>query len=124
MKILGTRGNVLVIEKYNIPVRTNDLQTLKPGAWLNDEVINFYFGMVMERAENESYPSCFAHQTIFYTTLENRGYSAVRRWTRRVDIFAKDVILIPVHLSVHWTIVVVDMKNKTVEFFDSMGAKR
>ena len=38
------------------------------------------------------------------------GYSTLKRWTRKVDIFAHDIILIPVHLGMHWCLAVVNFK--------------
>ncbi|CAG0918793.1 unnamed protein product [Notodromas monacha] len=123
----GSRSSSNILsEKFSIQIRWKDINTLAPGAWLNDEVINFYLNMIVERSESggDRYPSVFAHQTFFYSTLASRGYQAVRRWTRRVDIFEKEIILIPVHLQIHWTIAVVDMKLKVVSFLDSMGSQR
>jgi sentrin-specific protease 1 len=41
------------------------------------------------------------------------GYAALKRWTRKVDLFAHDLILIPVHLGMHWCLAVVDFKVTT-----------
>ena len=30
------------------------------------------------------------------------GHSALKRWTRKIDIFSYDLIVIPVHLGMHW----------------------
>ena len=39
------------------------------------------------------------------------------------DIFAKDLILVPVHLGVHWSMATVDMRRKPerVEYYDSLS---
>lgn len=39
----------IVIEKYDIPMNERKLSCLKPGVWLNDEVVNFYMCMLQER---------------------------------------------------------------------------
>ncbi|KAG0164513.1 SUMO1 sentrin specific peptidase 1 [Apophysomyces sp. BC1034] len=38
-----------------------------------------------------------------------------------VDIFAKDLVFVPINQSYHWTLGVIDMKKKLVEIYDSMG---
>ena len=39
-----------------------------------------------------------------------------------MDIFSKDVILIPVNWSnVHWTAAAINLKEKRLEYYDSMG---
>merc|ERR1739838_940994 len=52
------------------------------------------------------------------------GYSMVRRWTRKVDIFSYDIIFVPVHLDVHWCLAVINLKKKGVYFYDSMGSDK
>ena len=37
-----------------------------------------------------------------------------------MDLFSKDLILIPVHLGVHWVLVTMDMKKKELTYFDSL----
>lgn len=50
------------------------------------------------------------------------NYQRVRRWTRRFDVFSYDIMLIPINQqNLHWTLGVIDFKNKTVKHLDSMG---
>ena len=105
----------------SVKITRKDLLTLSGLDWLNDEIINFYLNLICKRAEAESdLPSVYAFQTFFYSTLSQRGYAGVKRWTRKVDVFSYDVWLIPVHLQVHWCMAVVDLRNKTIEYYDSM----
>lgn len=68
--------------------------------WLNDEVINFYLQLICERSKaNDNWPNVYAFNTFFYPKLMQSGHAALRRWTRKVDIFSYDIILIPVHLG-------------------------
>lgn len=34
------------------------------------------------------------------------GHAAVKRWTKAVDLFLYDLILVPLHLGVHWAMAV------------------
>ncbi|XP_063194843.1 sentrin-specific protease 2-like [Chroicocephalus ridibundus] len=106
---------------FKLRVTRQDVHTLRKLCWLNDEVINFYMGLVTERSKKEGYPSVHAFSSFFYEKLASGGYKAVGRWTRRVDLFNKDIILVPINLRLHWTLAVIDMRKKTIKYYDSLG---
>ncbi|XP_042348412.1 sentrin-specific protease 1 [Plectropomus leopardus] len=108
-------------EGFGLSLTRKDLQTLSNLNWLNDEVINFYMNLLVERSKDPSLPSVNTFNTFFYPKLRSSGYSAVRRWTKKTDIFSKDILLVPVHLGVHWCLSVVDFRKKAIMYFDSMG---
>lgn len=111
--------------KFNLTITRHDIQTLswEPLAWLNDEVINFYMELISERSRNdENLPNVHAMNTFFLQRLFDSGYGGVRRWTRKVDIFAQDIVPIPVHKGIHWCMAIIHIKNKTIKYYDSMGA--
>ncbi|KAJ2234746.1 hypothetical protein H4R99_001142 [Coemansia sp. RSA 1722] len=108
-------------ELNNTPVTTHDMSTLKPGTWLNDEVINFYMQLIINRAEKRGdLPRVHAFNTFFYSTLRDSGYARVRRWTRRIKLFEKDLVVVPVHLGVHWCCATVDFRSKTIAYYDAL----
>jgi sentrin-specific protease 1 len=43
------------------------------------------------------------------------------RWTKNVDIFSYDYVLIPNHLGMHWTLTSINMKKRRISYLDSMG---
>ncbi|XP_061909123.1 sentrin-specific protease 1-like isoform X1 [Entelurus aequoreus] len=108
-------------EGFGLSLTRKDLQTLSGLNWLNDEVINFYMNLLVERSKNPKLPTVNTFSTFFYPKLRSSGYSAVRRWTKKMDIFSKDILLVPVHLRMHWCLSVVDFRQKAVTYFDSMG---
>ncbi|VDK87195.1 unnamed protein product [Litomosoides sigmodontis] len=109
-------------EKLCDEITRKDLLTLKGLDWLNDEVINFYMNLICERSRSdENLPKVYAFNTFFYSTLSTKGYASVRRWTRKIDIFAYEMLLIPVHLGAHWCLAVIDFKNRVIDYYDSMG---
>jgi sentrin-specific protease 1 len=74
-----------------------DFATLDGLSWLNDMVINFYLELIKERSEQvEDLPKVHVMNTVFLGKLLEQGYSSVRRWTRKVDIFSYDIIPVPV----------------------------
>lgn len=79
--------------------------------------------LIMERSKNNSnLPKVYAFNTFFYPKLVTNGHASLRRWTKKIDIFSYDIILIPVHLGMHWCMAVIDFRSKEVRYYDSMGA--
>ncbi|XP_009999812.1 PREDICTED: sentrin-specific protease 2, partial [Chaetura pelagica] len=106
---------------FRLKVTREDLQTLSNLCWLNDEVINFYMNLLMERNKKEGYPSVHVFSTFFYPKLLSGGHKAVGRWTRKVDLFKQDLIIVPIHLRAHWALGVIDVRKKNIKYLDSLG---
>ncbi|XP_039188687.1 sentrin-specific protease 1 [Crotalus tigris] len=116
----GNQDEVLS-EAFRLTITRKDILTLKHLNWLNDEIINFYMNMLMERSKQKGFPTVHAFNTFFFTKLKTAGYPAVKRWTKKVDIFSVDILLVPIHLGVHWCLAVTDFRKKTITYYDSMG---
>ncbi|XP_077146524.1 sentrin-specific protease 5 [Ranitomeya variabilis] len=95
----------------------DDLVTLDEQQWLNDQVINMYGDLIMDTAPDKIH----FFNTFFHKQLVTKGYDGVKRWTKKVDLFKKTLLLIPIHLQVHWALVAVNIPNKTISFYDSQG---
>ncbi|XP_047117790.1 sentrin-specific protease 1-like isoform X1 [Schistocerca piceifrons] len=111
----------VLVEAFSLKITRHDICTLAGTNWLNDEVINFYMNLLIERGKKNKYQPVYAFNTFFYPRLQSSGYSAVKRWTRKVDVFANDIIIIPVHLGVHWCMAAINFKKKMICYYDSMG---
>lgn len=115
-------------------VNDRDLSRLLPGQWLNDEIINFYGAMILTRSESNRDPTAkrkmldvHYFSTFFWPKLKNEGYEQGRlaKWTKKIDIFSKDVILIPInHNNSHWTGAAINFRRKRIESYDSMNIDR
>lgn len=114
----------------------------------------------MERSSGEAAGlKVYSFSTFFFPKLRGGGggqpggHAAVKRWTKAVDIFLYDLILVPLHMGVHWAMAVsqthsdcwklhceifylfslshsyhlsfqvIDLKSKTVRSYDSMGQR-
>ena len=40
----------------------------------------------------------------------------------QVDLFSYDKVMVPIHLSVHWTCAVLDLREKRLIYYDSLGS--
>lgn len=117
-----TPADEVLARGFRLLVTRKDMETLAGLNWLNDEVINFYMNLLMERGRTEpGLPSVYAFNTFFYPKLLASGHGALKRWTRKVDIFAHDLVLVPVHLGMHWCLAVIDFRHSKIQYYDSMG---
>ena len=120
----SAESNRVIIEKFSIDMTVKKLQCLRPRQWLNDEVINFYFHMLMSGLYRRD--GFFSFSSFFFVKLlvPNVGYTYknVRRWTKNVDIFSKKKIFIPINIgNSHWTLLLIDLMIKTIFYYDSLG---
>ncbi|XP_058810240.1 sentrin-specific protease 1-like [Phymastichus coffea] len=115
-------GNEVLVQEFGLRITRKDIHTLAGLNWLNDEVINFYMNLLIKRGNCGNYPTVYAMNTFFYPKLLSSGHIALKRWTRKIDIFSKDLIIVPIHLGIHWCMSIIDFRNKTVQYYDSMGS--
>ena len=70
-------------------ITRQDLFTLVGDSWLNDEIINFYMNLLMERSEqgeSMGLPKVYTMNTFFIPKLLSGGQASLKRWTRKVKI--------------------------------------
>ncbi|CAG10351.1 unnamed protein product, partial [Tetraodon nigroviridis] len=121
--------NLVLSAAFKLRITQRDLATLQEGGWLNDEVINFYLSLITERSSGQAAGlKVYSFSTFFFPKLRGRGgglagHSEVKRWTKAVDLFSYDLVLVPLHLGVHWALAVIDLKSRTVKSYDSMGQR-
>lgn len=115
--------NEVLASNFGLNITRRDILTLAGLNWLNDEVINYYMNLIIERGKDSKFPKAYSMNTFFYPKLIKDGPSSLRRWTRKVDIFSHDIITIPIHLGMHWCMAIIDFRSKTIKYYDSMGAR-
>ncbi|XP_032380807.1 sentrin-specific protease 1 isoform X2 [Etheostoma spectabile] len=94
-----------------------DLSTLEEQNWLNDQIINMYGELIMEATQHKVH----FFNSFFHKQLVAKGYDGVKRWTKKVDLFSKWLLLFPIHLEIHWSLITVTMATKTISYYDSQG---
>ena len=119
--LLPGNPDEILTEAFGLQITRQDIATLDDFNWLNDMVINFYFNLLMERGKLKENAKVYAFNSFFYPKLMGGGHPAVKRWTKKVDLFAMNFILIPVHLGIHWCLCVVNMTKQVISYYDSMG---
>lgn len=129
----GPATEEIIQDKYNTEMTRRKLVCLKPNTWLNDEVINFYMNMLIERDNSlcEKFPgrrkshffnSFFVERLL--KTDKKYNYNNVKRWSKKFDIFELDKVFFPINIdNMHWTLAVVYPQLKEIHYFDSMRGK-
>ncbi len=90
-------------DEFITPEDTQELWNNKP---VNDNVINTYFNRIVADNSKKTVKKVYAFNTQFITKLSKDGASSVKKWTKNVDLFAHELILMPVHSNDHWTLIV------------------
>ncbi|CAK0889958.1 unnamed protein product [Prorocentrum cordatum] len=127
----GGPGGEVVASRFKVDVTRRQLECLRPGEWLNDEVINFYFQLLQERAKVGDKLTCWMPNSFFWPNLsgkdnKNYSYAGVRRWTikQKVDIFSLQRVIFPMNIcDTHWAMGAIDLRDKGFRYFDSMFSK-
>ncbi|XP_002134692.2 sentrin-specific protease 1-like [Drosophila pseudoobscura] len=116
--------NAPLITKYSRTITKKDIRTLTDLSRVNDTVINFYMNLLIERSQQTKgiLPSVYSMSTVFLKRVFECGFDAVKCWTSKIDVFSKDIILVPVHCnSKRWCMAIIHFKNKTIFYYDSLG---
>lgn len=105
---VGPKWNNAVVfgtAKKRAIVDYEDLHRLNDSELLNDNLIEFYLNWLQEKNPTEEHQVHF-FSTHFYSALTaQRGrinHKAVERWTKQVDIFSYDFVVVPVNEAYHW----------------------
>ncbi|KAL6526513.1 hypothetical protein OROGR_015603 [Orobanche gracilis] len=128
----SNRRRVLVShENSNIDITGEKMQCLRPGSWLNDDVINLYLALLKEREQRDpqNFLKCHFFNTFFYKKLisgvDGYNFQAVRRWTtgRKLgyNLVDCDKIFVPIHKVAHWCLAIINKKDKKFQYLDSLG---
>jgi sentrin-specific protease 1 len=98
-RLLKKRGVISKVAR--LQVTDVDISRLKPGTWLNDEIINFYGQLILERSEAHPRKNGVKNgarsdkgtilnvhyfNSFFFEKLAQEGYDKARlaKWTKKV----------------------------------------
>jgi sentrin-specific protease 7 len=107
-----------------ISINTEDYMCLANDQYLNDVIIDFYLNYLRLEVLNESqrerthFFSSFFYESL--TTILQKAapgdvkqvaaqkrYERVKKWTKNVNLFEKDFIIIPVNENLHWFLAII-----------------
>ncbi|XP_063935528.1 probable ubiquitin-like-specific protease 2A isoform X2 [Daucus carota subsp. sativus] len=102
-----------------VSIGWNDIQLLQPRTFINDTIIDFYMKYLKNQVKHKEVPQFHFFNCFFFRKLvdldgdfsrEHEGrevFLRVRKWTRKLNLFEKDYIFIPVNFSSHWSLIVI-----------------
>lgn len=110
--------------KGGIPINTKDFVCLGIDQYLNDVIIDFYLKYLHNEVLTEAQRSkTHIFGTFFYNTLTNtkllgqtndvkltaaqKRHERVKNWTKHVNIFEKDFIIVPINQQSHWFLAII-----------------
>lgn len=105
------------VGKKKTTVEWSDLERLDEGEFLNDNLISFYLRYLEQRLEEERPELArrvYFFNTFFFATLTSAhkgkkrfNYEGVQKWTRSVDLFTYDYIIVPINEQAHWYLAII-----------------
>uniref|UniRef100_A0A915DLS3 Ubiquitin-like protease family profile domain-containing protein n=1 Tax=Ditylenchus dipsaci TaxID=166011 RepID=A0A915DLS3_9BILA len=108
-------------------VHYSDLKYLDRNFMLNDTIIDFYLKYIFHDLVDENRrPSIFMFNSFFYTRLSQpptygrphvtpatrskrvqSNFMMIRSWTKKVNLFEKDYIIVPINEDIHWYLAII-----------------
>jgi len=115
--------------KGAVQITLGDLEHLKDGEMLNDQCVDFFLRYIQVKTIGKDAPELLERvhffNSFFYQKLVRKNhnqdahvdaataaYQGVKGWTKGVDIFSKDYLMIPVHSGLHWSLIIVCYPNE------------
>ncbi|CAN0873435.1 Probable ubiquitin-like-specific protease 2B [Linum grandiflorum] len=114
-----------------VSISKRDVDLLEPETFINDTIIDFYIQYLKNQIPPEEKHKYYFFNSFFFrkladldkdpsSALDGRAaFLRVRKWTRKVDIFGKDYIFIPVNFGLHWSLLVICHPGKIASFTDA-----
>eukprot|EP01083_Nonionella_stella_P281201 956833_1 len=122
--ILSESNGSIVAEIDGKRIQLKDLKTLMAEEWVDGQVVDFYMALLSARNAREHGGRHGFLFSFFYDVMSKLEYS-YRKDLRdfvEFDIFAKEKVFIPIHVSGnHWCLAVLNMRDRRIEYYDSLG---
>lgn len=103
--------------KKKAEIDYNDRERLRDNEFLNDNLIGFYLRFLedhLQRTNEEVAKRVYFFNSYFFATLTNLpkgkrciNYEAVQKWTRNIDIFSHDYVVVPINEAAHWYVAII-----------------
>ncbi|KAL5221807.1 hypothetical protein ABZP36_026520 [Zizania latifolia] len=113
-----------------VSISKSDVELLLPETFVNDTIIDFYIKHLSTRIEPTEKHRYHFFNSFFFRKLadldkdqgrapEGRAaFLCVRKWTRKINVFEKDFLFIPVNFNSHWSLIVICYPGEVETFKD------
>ncbi|KAE8656110.1 O-fucosyltransferase family protein [Hibiscus syriacus] len=118
-----------------VSISKRDVDLLEPETFINDTIIDFYIKYLKNKIEPEERQRFHFFNSFFFRKLADldkdpssisdgrAAFVRVRKWTRKLDMFGKDYIFVPVNFNLHWSLLVICHLGEVAAFKDEDLAK-
>ena len=117
-----------VISSGTFTLRRRDYRSLVGRNYVNDLVIEEYFDMIVKRNHEENLSTIGATSVFLYKRFDEGNFEEVfrdtERWNSKTDLRQCDIVLCPIHKRDHWSLVSIDIRRKTINYYDSIVGNR
>ncbi|KAF8110072.1 hypothetical protein N665_0088s0083 [Sinapis alba] len=102
-----------------VSICKRDVELLQPETFVNDTIIDFYINYLKNQIQAEERQRFHFFNSFFFRKLADldkdpssiadgkAAFLRVRKWTRKVDMFGKDYIFVPVNFNLHWSLIII-----------------
>lgn len=135
--------------KEELQIYLRDLNTLRFGEYLNDNVVNCYLEMIANKCNAQSEGpkkaghyntstrlafnllsvvassfQVYAISSFFFGKLSKAepsegDHERASRWFRNVDLFEYKILLVPICVERHWFLVLIDFQRRFLIYYNS-----
>ncbi|KAL3504011.1 hypothetical protein ACH5RR_033852 [Cinchona calisaya] len=118
-----------------VSISKRDVDLLQPDTFVNDTIIDFYIKYLKDKMLPEKKQRFHFFNSFFFRKLADldkypsgsfdgrAAFLRVHKWTRKVNLFEKDFIFIPVNHNYHWSLLVICHPGEVANFRDEDGQK-
>ena len=116
-----------IISKHTLEMSRRDYRSLTGKNWMNDKIVDEYFTLIKERNQKDNLAKVSTFSVHAFRKLEQdfeENFQLIAdRWVKE-DLTMQDIVLIPIYKDDHWSLVKVSIKDKKLEYYDSIVARR
>jgi hypothetical protein len=90
------------------------LERLDDEEFLNDTLIGFFLRYLQDKTDPDQMKKMHVFSSYFFTSLtknvkkgETINYAAVKNWTKNINLFARDYVIVPINEHAHWFVLII-----------------
>lgn len=110
-------ANEILVSSSKLSLSRGDVVRLRPGVYLNDNLVNFF----LQRLPIPDNKKVYVFSSYLYTRIADLSQGQKRNspefhsllwdnlkgWIKNVNIWEMDMLIIPIHADLHWSVVAV-----------------
>lgn len=103
-------------------------------SWLDDDAVNAWYLAIVDAKNrtagyvksNSSVPNCAALNTGWWSKAGKDGVAGLSRWMKRNGVEGSKLLkcerlFLPINMGSHWTLLIINGTDCSIEYLDSMG---